>query len=102
MAVVLMMLILGGAVLAWCALMPREIGREDEPLSSIRLELPDPRRLALRMSAPRRPAPRRASRPAIVPPPPAPEPEPEGPPAMGAPQPVLTQEPMGVVAIPGQ
>jgi hypothetical protein len=101
MAIVLMMLLLGFAVLVACALMPREIGKEDEPLSNIRLELPDMERLALRLSSrSRRPSPRPLSRPAIVPPPPPATSE--GPSAMGAPQPVLTQQPMGVVALPGQ
>lgn len=89
----LMMLVLGLAVLLACALMPREIGKEDMPLSSVRVPLPDVQGLALRMRAPRRPAPR----PALVTPPP-----PEGPSAMGAPQPILTQQPTEVMALPGQ
>ncbi|HEY8694769.1 MAG TPA: hypothetical protein VIR57_18725 [Chloroflexota bacterium] len=99
MAVVLMMLLLGGVVLAACALMPREIGKEDELLSNIRLELPDLQHLALRMTAPRRSSSRPAPRPAA--PPPQPDPA-EDPSAMGAPQPVLTQDPAGTFALPGQ
>ena len=95
MAVVLMMLTLGLAVLLACVLMPREIGKEDLPLSSVRVKLPDVEGLALRMRAPRRPTPRPA--PALVTPPPE-----DGPSAMGAPQPVLSQPPTDVMALPGQ
>lgn len=90
-----MMLTLGLAVLVACVLMPREIGKEDMPLTSIRVKMPDVEGLALRMRAPRRPTPRRA--PALVTPPPE-----EGPSAMGAPQPVLTQQATDVMALPGQ
>jgi hypothetical protein len=94
-----MILLLGLAVLAACALMPREIGREDDPLTNIRLELPDVQRLALRMRAARGATPRQSPRRLVVPPPPAPV-APEGPSAMGAPQPVLSQDQAGLIALP--
>jgi len=101
MAVILMMLALGLAVLGACALMPREIGREDEPLSSIRVSLPDVQGMALRMRQPRRPQ----LRPAAAPHPVALQPDTspvEGPSALGALQPVLTEEQTGLFALPGQ
>jgi hypothetical protein len=97
--ILVLVALVGLTVLGWCALMPREIGREDEPLTSIRLRGPDMEGLALRMSQRnQRPRPVRASRPAAAPPPP---PMPEAPSAMGAPQPVLSQEPATELALPG-
>ena len=98
MALILMLLLLGLTVLAACALMPREIGREDEPLTNIRLPLPDVQGIALRIRAPRRPSPRVISAPVVIPP----AAPPEGPSAMGAPQPVLAQEAGLPFVLPGQ
>jgi hypothetical protein len=90
--------LLGLVILGWCFLMPRGIGQEEYPITDIRLPRPDVERLVLKMSQRgARPRPARFSRP-VTPP------QPEGPPAMGAPQPVLSQEqapsPMGL-SLPG-
>jgi hypothetical protein len=82
-----LILLLGLVVLVACFTLPREIGKEDEPLTSTRLEVPDVEQLILRMRQRRQPPrPRPAAAPRVMPQPAPVEP----PPAMGAPQPVLT------------
>ena len=97
--ILILIAMLGLTVLAWCALMPREIGREDEPLTNIRLRAPDMEGLALKISQRHaRPRPARPIRPVE---PPSSRPAPEGPSAMGAPQPVLSQDAATGLALPG-
>ncbi|HEX6511795.1 MAG TPA: hypothetical protein VF157_05825 [Chloroflexota bacterium] len=79
-----LVLLLGLVALAGCYLLPREIGKEDDPLPSVRVELPDFTRVASRLH---RPAARAQPRPA-------------NPPAMGATQPVLTEDPASELALP--
>jgi hypothetical protein len=112
-------LLLGLTVVVWCVLAPREIGKEDEPLTRVRVRMPDVEGWALRMSQ-HNARPRRSAAPAPVPPPVVEEPvlmetpaagetsvaaealiEAEPLSAMGAPQPVLTEEPLSPFALPG-
>jgi hypothetical protein len=86
---------MGLAAVAVCFLMPREIGKEDEPLTNVRLKMPDVEGAMLRMRQPRRPRPV-AGQPAAA----VQQPMPEVPSAMGAPQPVLTEEPSPSLALP--
>jgi len=98
-------LVLGLVVLAAAFVLPREIGKEDEPVLPVHVDLPSMEALAERVRAARLPF-RRATNgsrrlaaapaPSAVPEPPAPEP----PQAMGAPQPVLTQATPASFALP--
>jgi hypothetical protein len=98
MVILTLIALLGLTVLVWCALMPREIGREDEPLTNVRLKRPDLEGLVLSISQRnQRPRPGRAPRATMAPP----QPMPEGPSAMGAPQPVISQDPAAEFALPG-
>jgi hypothetical protein len=85
-----LMLLMGAILLGACFLLPREIGHEETPLSNIRLKRPDMEGLALRLNPPKR---RMRPRPVIAP---ASAFEPDAPSAMGAPQPVLTEQPGGL------
>ncbi len=86
--------LLGLIIVGWCLLMPRGIGKEEYPITDVRLPRPDVESLMLKMST-RNTRPRPARIPA------RPAPAPEGPSAMGAPQPVLSEEPSMGLTLPG-
>jgi len=99
-----LVLILGLVALAACWFMPREVGKEDEPIVQVHVDLPSIEHMSARMRAVRLPfhragvAPRTSmselpdSEPAAAEVPPSP---------MGAPQPVLSQELPAPFALPG-
>jgi hypothetical protein len=104
-----LVLVLGVVVLAACWFMPREVGKEDEPIVNVRVDLPSIEEMSARMHDVRLPFRRggaAASRatatelppsetaPAAAPPEPTPSP-------MGAPQPVLSQDGSAQFALPG-
>jgi hypothetical protein len=93
-----LVILMGIILLGTCFLLPREIGKEDEPLSSVRLSPPSVERLAARMSRSSRPHRRSAVAPRRSPPDEPSSPEP--PSAMGAPQPILTESPAGSLVLP--
>ena len=78
---------LGLIVLLACFLLPREIGREDEPLVEVKLPRPDLEQLALRMHLRNKVRPSAANARRATP---AGSASPEPPSAMGAPQPILS------------
>jgi len=109
-------IILGLAVVGLCFLMPREIGHEHEPIVDVRLDMPSMEALSARLQS----AGSKFRSQAVGRPQPAVEPETaasasaaarteaqtpppqqgETPSPMGAPQPVITQDPLPAFALP--
>jgi hypothetical protein len=105
---------MGLAVAGFCFFLPREIGKEDRPLVDVKVDMERIEDLAFRVqqATQRRMAERRARvaqrretvaaramAAAMAPPPPTPI-RPEPPSAMGAPQPVLTDETLPALTLP--